>query len=101
MLMSILGFVTYGYYETVLGIESPLTTLADVFFIASYPCAAAGLLLIQSQRLVRDRASTIDPIIVAVGVGMLAWVFLMKPYAEDPSLTLLEQIGRASCRERV
>jgi diguanylate cyclase (GGDEF)-like protein/PAS domain S-box-containing protein len=92
MLMSILGFVTYGYYETVLGIESPLTTLADVFFIASYPCAAAGLLLIQSQRLVRDRASTIDPIIVAVGVGMIAWVFLMKPYAEDPSLTLLERL---------
>jgi hypothetical protein len=41
MLMSILGFVTYGYYETVLGIESPLTTWADVFFIASYPCAAS------------------------------------------------------------
>ena len=87
MLMSILGFVTYGYYETVLGIEAPLTTWADAFFIASYPCAAAGLLLIQSQRLVRDQASIIDPIIVAVGVGMLAWVFLMKPYVEDPSLT--------------
>src|SRR5215207_2956999 len=92
MLMSILGFVTYGYYETDLGIESPLTTLADVFFIASYPCAAGGLLLIQSQRLVRDQGSTIDPIIVAVGVGMLAWVFLMKPYVEDQSLTLLEQL---------
>ncbi len=92
MLMSILGFVTYGYYETVLGIESPLTTWADAFFIASYPCAAAGLLLIQSQRLVRDQASIIDPIIVAVGVGMLAWVFLMKPYVEDPSLTLLERL---------
>jgi diguanylate cyclase (GGDEF)-like protein/PAS domain S-box-containing protein len=92
MLMSILGFVTYGYYETDLGIESPLTTLADVFFIASYPCAAGGLLLIQSQRLVRDQGSTIDPIIVAVGAGMLAWVFLMKPYVEDQSLTLLEQL---------
>ncbi len=92
MLMSFLGFVTYGYYETVLEIESPLTTPADAFFIASYPCAAAGLLLIQGQRLVRDRASTIDPIIVATGIGMLAWVFLMKPYAEDPSLTVLERL---------
>ena len=92
LLMSILGFVTYGYYETVLDIEAPLTTLADAFFIASYPCAAAGLLLIQSQRLVRDRASFVDPIIVAVGFGMLAWVFLMKPYAEDPSLTVIERL---------
>jgi diguanylate cyclase (GGDEF)-like protein/PAS domain S-box-containing protein len=92
MLMALLGFVTYGYYETVMDIESPLTTWADAFFIASYPCAAASLLLLQGRRLVRDRASIIDPIIVATGIGMLAWVFLMKPYAEDPSLTVLERL---------
>ena len=92
MLMALLGFVTYGYYETILDIKSPSATWADAFFIASYPCAAASLLLLQNQRLVRDQASIIDPIIVAVGVGMLAWVFLMKPYVEHPSLTVLERL---------
>ena len=92
LLMSILGTVTYGYYEAVLGVESPSTTVADAFFIASYLCAAAALLLIQSRRLIRDRTSMIDPIIVAVGAGMLVWLFLMKPYAEDPSLSLLERL---------
>ena len=92
LVMSILGTLTYGYYEVVVGIMAPLVTLADVYFIASYACAAAALLLIQSRRLVRDRASTIDPIIVAVGVGMIAWVFFMRPYAKDPSLTMIERL---------
>ena len=92
MLMPILGAVALGYYEAVLGIESPFPNVADAFFLATYPCPIVALLLIQSRRLVRDRASTIDPIIITVGVGMLAWVFLMKPYAEDPSLSLLEQL---------
>jgi diguanylate cyclase (GGDEF)-like protein/PAS domain S-box-containing protein len=92
MLMGVLGIVTYGYYEAVLGIESPSASVADAFFIASYPCSITGLLLIQSWRLVRDQASTIDPIIVAIGIGMLAWPFLLKPYVEDPSLSLLERL---------
>ena len=91
LVMSILGTLTYGYYEVLVGMVAPLVTLADAFFIASYSCAAAALLLIQSRRLVRDRASTIDPIIISVGAGMLAWVYLMQPYAEDPSLTLVER----------
>jgi diguanylate cyclase (GGDEF)-like protein/PAS domain S-box-containing protein len=92
LVMSILGTLTYGYYEVVVGIVAPLVTLADAFFIASYACAAAALLLIQGRRLVRDRASTIDPIIVAVGVGMISWVFFMRPYAKDPLLTMTERL---------
>ncbi len=91
MLMPVFGIATLGYYEIVLGIPSPFPSVADAFFLASYPCVAAALLLIQNRRLVRDRASTIDPIIITIGVGMLAWVFLMKPFAEDPALSLLER----------
>jgi diguanylate cyclase (GGDEF)-like protein/PAS domain S-box-containing protein len=92
MLLFVLGIVVYVYYEITQGHDPPTPSLADAFFIASYPCAAAALLLIQSRRLVRDRASTIDPIIVAVAVGMLAWVFLMRPYAADSSLSLLQRL---------
>jgi hypothetical protein len=83
-LFSVLGIVTYVYYEITLG-RTPFPSLADVFFLAGYPCVAAALLIMQSRRLVRDQASIVDPIIVAVGVGMLAWVFLMRPYIDDPS----------------
>jgi diguanylate cyclase (GGDEF)-like protein/PAS domain S-box-containing protein len=92
MLMPIFGTVTLGYYEAVLGIKSPFPTVADAFFLATYPGPIAALLLIQRRRLVRDRASTIDPIIITLGIGMLAWAFLVKPYVENPSLSLLEQL---------
>ncbi|HZF59547.1 MAG TPA: hypothetical protein VEZ19_13885, partial [Rubrobacter sp.] len=36
LVMSILGTLTYGYYEVIVGIKAPLVTLADAFFIASY-----------------------------------------------------------------
>ena len=92
MLMPVLSSLTYVYYVAVLDIEPPRASVADAFFIATYLCVAAALLIFQSRRLARDRASTIDPIIVAVGVGMLAWVFLMKPYATDQSLPMLERL---------
>jgi signal transduction histidine kinase/DNA-binding response OmpR family regulator/HPt (histidine-containing phosphotransfer) domain-containing protein len=91
VLTTTLGVVAYVYYEITLG-RVPLPSLSDVFFLASYPCAAAALLMFQSRRLARDRASTIDPIIVAVGVGMLAWVFLMRPYVAEFSLSLPQRL---------
>ena len=90
-LFSVLGIVTYVYYEITLG-RTPFPSLADVFFLAGYPCVAASLLIMQSRRLARDRASIVDPIIVAVGVGMLAWVFLMRPYLDDLSLSLPQRL---------
>ena len=92
MLMPVLGTLTYVYYVAILGIGPPPVSVADAFFIATYPCVVAALLMFQSRRLARDRASTVDPIIVAVGAGMLAWVFLMQPYATDQSLPLLQRL---------
>lgn len=91
LLLFVFGIAAFVYYEVAIG-KTPFPSLADLFLVASYPCAAAALLLFQRRRLVRDRASTIDPIIVAVGVGIVAWVFLMEPYASDQSLSLLQRL---------
>ena len=91
ILFFVLGIVAYVYYEVTTG-EAPSPSIADAFLIASYPCAAAALLLFQRRRLARDRASTIDPIIVAVGAGVTAWVFLMRPALENKSLSWPEQL---------
>jgi len=64
-------------------------SLADVFYLASYPFMMGGLLLlIRSRSPGSDRASLIDALVVATGVGLLSWVFLMMPLAQDPTLTL-------------
>ena len=91
MLLFVLGIVSYVYYEITLE-RVPFPSLADAFLIASYPCAAAAMLLFQRRRLARDWASIIDPLIVAVGVGTLAWVFLMGPVLQDQKLSFPQQL---------
>lgn len=91
-LMVVLASLTFVYYEIVVGISTPFPSMADAFFIASYLCGAAALLLVQRRRLFHDQASVVDPIVIVVGAGMLSWLFLMKPYAEDTSLTSIQQV---------
>ena len=93
MLLFVLGIAAYVYYEVTPPDGIPFPSLADAFLIASYPCAAAALLLFQRRRLARDRASIIDPIIVAVGAGVIAWVFLMGPTLQDQKLSWLQHLA--------
>jgi signal transduction histidine kinase len=92
MLFSIGNFI-YDYYEFVLNYDSPFPSLADAAFLAGYPVLAVGLaLLIRSRARGHDKNGLIDATIVATGIGLLAWIYLMLPYADDPALTALEKV---------
>src|SRR5206468_12111466 len=68
-------------------------SVADVVYLAGYPFLAAALVLLIRGRSPRgDWASLIDATVVAVGSGLLVWVFLVEPYVRDGSLTLLERL---------
>ena len=91
-LMFVAGDLTLNFYENVLHIEAPFPSMSDVFWLSGYPILAVGLvLLIRSRAPGRDWASLIDAAIVATGMGVLSWVFLMNPYADDLTLSLLER----------
>jgi hypothetical protein len=63
---------------------------ADLLYLAHYPILIAALLLLVRQRTRRgDRASLIDASIIAVGAGLLSWLFLIGPYAGDTQLSAL------------
>ena len=84
--------ITYNY-ERLFMQELPFPSIGDAFSLAVYPCVLGGLLLLIRRRTPgRDRDSAIDSLIVAVGVGVLSWVFLIAPYAHDTSLTLLQKL---------
>lgn len=84
--------ITYNY-EQFFGTEPPFPSIGDVLYLSVYPFLIAGVLLLVSRRSPgRDRASLIDSLIIAVGVGTLSWVFLLAPYAHDESLTLIEKL---------
>ena len=84
--------ITYNY-ERFFGTAPPFPSIGDLFYLSVYPFLIAGVLLLVRRRSPgRDRASLIDSLIIAVGVGTLSWVFLLAPYAHDQSLTLVEKL---------
>ena len=91
-LLFTVGDQAWDFFEFVRHIN-PFPSMADVFFLAGYPFLGLGVLLVvRSRNPRRDRGGLIDAVIVATGVGLLSWIFLMLPYANDPSLSLLEKV---------
>ncbi len=65
-------------------------SFADVLWLSLYPALIIGLfLLIRSRNPVRDWAALVDTTTVTTGLGLLAWIYLIHPAADDPSLSLL------------
>ena len=91
-LLFVIGDVVYAVIDTVLH-QSPFPSIADGFYLGGYPVLATGLLILIRGRISgRDRAGLIDAAIIATGLGLLSWTFLMKPIAADPSLSLTERL---------
>jgi len=68
-------------------------SVGDVFYLAVYPLLVAGLLiLIRARSAGRDRGSLIDASVITVGLGLLAWVFLIEPYTEIEGLGAVERL---------
>jgi diguanylate cyclase (GGDEF)-like protein len=91
-LLFVVGDLLFDLHDRVWQIDA-FPSVADGFYLSGYLPLAAGLvLLIRVRNPGRDRASLIDASIIATGLGLLSWVFLMKPAAVDSTLTV---VGRA------
>ena len=85
--------ITYNYSTFFNGAELPFPSVGDVAYLLVYPCLVSGILwLISSRSPGRDRESLIDSLIVAIGVGVISWVFLMAPTAHDTGSTFLQKV---------
>ena len=91
--MTIVADVVYYVYKPLLGSFPPYPSFIDAIYLSAYPLIAVGLLLlIRSRAPGRDRAALIDALIIGAAGALLAWVFLISPYATDAALTLPEKI---------
>jgi diguanylate cyclase (GGDEF)-like protein len=62
-----------------------------------YPAVATGLaLLIRRRTAGRDLGALVDATTVTTGLGLLAWVFLIRPVATDESIGLLGHVVSAA-----
>jgi diguanylate cyclase (GGDEF)-like protein/PAS domain S-box-containing protein len=92
LLLFAVGDVAFDLYNA-FGNAIPVPSVADYLYLAGYPVLALGLVLLVRYRVRgADVASALDGVMVAIGVGVLAWVFVMAPYAHDHALSLAERI---------
>jgi class 3 adenylate cyclase len=85
-----IGDLLFGVYANVLH-DDAFPSPADWLYLAGYPVLAAGLwLLVRERSTARDVGSLIDAAIVTVALGVVAWVLLMFPFANDDTLSALD-----------
>ncbi|MGI5400434.1 aminotransferase class I/II-fold pyridoxal phosphate-dependent enzyme [Streptomyces sp. CA-135486] len=86
------GDTTYNVLNTFFDQQNPFPSLADVFYLATYPLFAAGLLgFIRYRTTGRDLASLVDALILTSGLALLAWVFLITPNAQATDTTWIQR----------
>ncbi len=63
-------------------------SFVDLFYLASYPLYAIGLLIFIRRRSAgHDRRSLLDALTLTVGLALLSWVFLILPYVNNATLS--------------
>ena len=72
-----------------LGNPDAFPSAADVFYLSLYPAMGLGLaLLVRRVPGVSLDASLLDSSTIAVGAGLLSWVTLIHPLAQDSTLSM-------------
>ena len=75
-----------------LKVALPFPSFADVLYLSCYPLIAAGLLIFIYWRTPDgDLRSLIDALTLTVGLALLSWTFLIRPYVNNPALTGLQK----------
>ena len=81
LLGQVAGDAIFAVYEISLNREPPSPSIADVFYLGSYPLLAAGVLLVLRQLGGQtSRAAILDTVIVFCGLALVQWVFFIDPY---------------------
>ncbi|HEX7171211.1 MAG TPA: EAL domain-containing protein [Candidatus Limnocylindria bacterium] len=84
------GDWTWVLLVRVFGIE-PFPSVADAFYLSGIGVTGAAIVWLVRGRIPDgDRAGLLDALIVAVGAGLVSWVFLMAPIVDDMSATPAE-----------
>ena len=76
---SVLGDLTYDVLLNALHVDA-YPSVADVFYLLSYPVTVSGLgLLVRGRTRGRDRVGLLDAAIVSTALALPAWTFVIRP----------------------
>ncbi|WP_188299592.1 putative bifunctional diguanylate cyclase/phosphodiesterase [Streptomyces sp. CBMA156] len=81
------GEVVQAVQLDILHLPNPFPSVADGFYLAEYVLYAVGVLGFIRWRTARqDLAGLLDALIPTIGIALLAWIYLILPYARNPDL---------------
>jgi len=87
--LTVMGDWTWVILER-LGLDV-FPSIADALYLSGQALTAVAVISLVRGRIPGgDRAGLIDALVVAVGVALLSWTFLMAPLVSDPSASILE-----------
>jgi diguanylate cyclase (GGDEF)-like protein len=87
------GIAVAIYCATYLDLAD-MPTPSDPFFLGLYPACAAGLaVIIRRREKGRNWTAMVDATTITTGLGLLAWVYVIAPAADDNSMG---QLGHAT-----
>jgi diguanylate cyclase (GGDEF)-like protein len=91
-LLNVLGTLAEAVIGRLLHLET-WPSAADVLWLGLYPALVIGLLvLIRHRTQGHDWGSLVDATTITTGLGLLSWVFLIRPVADDSSLSLVARM---------
>jgi diguanylate cyclase (GGDEF)-like protein len=91
-ILSVLGDIVFDVLANILHVDA-YPSVADVFYVLSYPVTVAGLgLLVRGLTRGRDRVGLLDAAIVSTALALPAWTFLMRPISTMDHAGLGDQL---------
>jgi diguanylate cyclase len=88
-----LGDVVYDVLTEAFGQIDPFPSLADAFYLATYPLFAGGLLvMVRARRGDRHSGALFDALIVTAACALFAWLYFIVPYVRAADMTLPEKL---------
>ena len=82
-----MGDLIWSGYELVLHRPAPYPSIADAFYLAAYPLAMAGFILYVRRRAGKHTSGVLkDAAIIALLVGLSAWLLIVQPFIEESGL---------------
>ncbi|WP_229070281.1 bifunctional diguanylate cyclase/phosphodiesterase [Actinoplanes sp. DH11] len=88
---AVIGDLIWSYYVFVLH-QEPYPSFADVWYLAAYPPLVLGLLQFVRSRTRSDMETLVDAGMVAAGLGLVFWIFVLQPTATTASASVLEKV---------
>lgn len=86
------GDAVYDVLSRFLGYQDPFPSVADAFYLTTYPLLAFGLLgLVRVRRRERSVGPLLDALIVTASFAP-PWIFVIAPYIHAANMTLFQKL---------